>query len=347
MSSIDGAGGRLLDVTNNVIDYSELESGQVSLVTKAFSPYVILEEVARAARERAKLKNIALSVDYEMPLPTQIVGDPLRFRQILANLCLNATTFTEHGNITLRVRADQAANCLTVDLQDTGIGIAASDISRIFLPFTQADTSSSRKYGGVGLGLAIAQKLAQRLDGEITCKSELGVGSTFSLRLPIGQVDTLRWVDKQQELDRGIKPSGDAAKRQLKGNILLAEDTFQNQKLIQFVLRKLGLECVIVENGQLAVEYALSHEVDLILMDIQMPIMDGVTAAVQLRQAGFLKPIIAVTANVMADDRATYLSAGILEVVEKPIDPATMYGVLSKYLSHDAIEASNPVAPPS
>jgi len=339
--SIDGAGGRLLGVINNIIDYSELESGQISLGAKPFSPYVIIEEVARAAQERAKLKNIALSVYYEMPLPTQIVGDPLRFRQILANLCLNATTFTERGGIALRVRGDTAEGHLTVDVEDTGIGMAAGDIERIFLPFTQADTSSSRQYGGVGLGLAIAQKLTQRLNGQIKCTSAKGVGSTFSLCVPVGSAETLRWVDKEEELDKGIKRGGDGAKRVLKGNILLVEDTILNQKLIKLALSKLGLECVIVENGQLAVEYALSHQLDLILMDIQMPIMDGVTATVKLRQAGFMKPIIAVTANVMADDRAKYLAAGIVEVVEKPIDPVTMYGVLSKYLPPDLSEASN------
>jgi len=347
VSSIGGAGGRLLGIVNNIIDYSEIESGQFTLAAKALSPYVIIEEIARTAQERARQKNVGLSVKYEMPLPAQITTDPTRFRQILDNLCLNATTFTERGEIVLRVRGDKAEGYLTVDVEDTGIGMTADDIDRIFLPFTQADTSSSRQYGGVGLGLAIAQKLTQRLNGQIKCKSALGVGSTFSLCLPVGPAETLRWVDKEVELDKGAKPDGDGAKRVLKGRILLAEDTLLNQKLIKFTLSKLGLDCVIVENGQLAVEYALSHELDLILMDIQMPIMDGVTATIQLKQAGFVKPIIAVTANVMADDRAKYLSAGIIEVVAKPIDPVTMYGVLSKYLPHDASKGSNLVAPPS
>jgi len=335
-------GTYLLELINDILDISKVEAGKLEVEILACSPCRILSEVAALMRVRAAAKNLPLSIEYEGPVPSQIRTDPVRLRQILINLVGNAVKFTETGGIRLIVRmidADAAEPKLQCDVVDTGIGIAPEQIKKLFRPFSQADGSIARKHGGTGLGLALCKRLAEKLGGDITVRSVPGQGSVFTLTIRIGAVENARMVRCPAEApQRGAAalqpPAAFAAK--LACRVLSVEDGPDNQRLVTFLLTRAGATVVAAENGRVACEMALEacrrgEPFDAILMDMQMPVMDGYTATAQLRKAGYRGPIIALTAHAMTADREKCLAAGCAEYVSKPIDWDRLFALLDQY----------------
>ena len=307
----------LLTLLNDLLDSSKIESGKLELESAPFSVRQVFERVMALLEPRAKEKELAFTFSILPDVPDILLGDQVRLRQILINLVGNAIKFTEKGGVQLaveRVDAEEGIACLRVTLRDTGIGIAPADLERIFQPFGQADSSPSRHFGGAGLGLSISKSLIGMMGGKIEVESEVGRGSTFrfSLRLPLAT-------------QRGPAHSGRANRpppaRALR--ILLAEDNLGNQKVATYLLETRGHQVEVAADGRQAVQLATQRAYDVILMDLQMPGMDGLeaTAAIRAVQTGKPRtPIIAVTAHAMKGDRERCLAAGMDGYLSKPID---------------------------
>ena len=280
-------------------------------------------------------------------VPARIQSDPTRIRQILVNLVGNALKFTEKGTVTLRIHgADEGADLDTLrfEVQDTGIGIPADRVDTLFESFTQADSSTTRRFGGTGLGLSICKRLALLLEGDIVVESEDGQGSCFTFELGRkGLGDVTLEVDSNAEAVAVSSPLAEAEpkakKKFLEGcRVLLAEDGTDNQRLIRFQLEKVGAEVEVVANGLLAYQSALEASkqesgYDIILMDMQMPEMDGYTATGKLREDGYEGPIIALTAHAMSGDRDKCLSAGCDDYATKPLVRKAFHETLKRYYS--------------
>jgi CheY-like chemotaxis protein len=253
------------------------------------------------------------------------MGDPTRLRQILYNLISNALKFTEQGEI--RVTAVRKDEMLEISVRDTGVGIAPESLSKLFAKFDQLDSSTTRRFGGTGLGLAICRELAQLMAGEIGVTSELGLGSTFTLRVP------LPW--QGDEKAAAAAPEAGGEPREIALRVLAAEDNAINQLVLKTLLHQMGVEPVVVENGQLAVAAWEAEEWDVILMDIQMPVMDGLTATAQIRAkerdtGRDRTPIVALTANAMSHQVEQYVAAGMDSHVAKPIQAAELFEALTR-----------------
>jgi PAS domain S-box-containing protein len=328
-------GEHLMAVLGDVLDIAKVEAGEMTVDRVEVSPARILADVLELMQPRADAKGLALRLVCAGPVPQACQTDPVRLRQILGNLVGNAIKFTEIGGVRVEVAFDQPAigNArMFVTVSDTGIGMTAEQVERLFRAFVQADTSMSRKYGGVGLGLVIAQRFARMLGGEIHLCSEPGVGSTFRLTLDVGD---LRGVPMAESFDAQLTEVRSAvptprsaailptASRSLR--VLVAEDGPDNQRLIQAVLKKAGHAVTVFANGKLAVD-AVAEQAsagtpfDVVIMDMQMPVMDGYTATRELRKQGSRIPVIALTAHAMAEDRQRCLDAGCCEYATKPLD---------------------------
>jgi CheY-like chemotaxis protein len=265
-------------------------------------------------------------------IPDAVLSDPIRIRQILVNLVGNAIKFTEIGSVQVTLRlADAAAGLpdLTFDVSDTGIGISPQHVAELFQPFAQAESSTTRKYGGSGLGLSISKRLANMLGGDIVVTSRLGEGSTFSLSLPV----QIQAPDNSPSRPERQEWSADAPFPLLDRRILLVDDGPDNQRLIAFLLKEAGADVVLANNGRTAVEIVMSPDesFDAILMDMQMPIMDGYEATKALRDAAYDGPIIALTACAMCDDVKKCLAAGCSGYLSKPVDRVTLISTLAQY----------------
>jgi PAS domain S-box-containing protein len=346
----------LVGVVNDILNLSKIEGGKVQVEPTRCSPIQLVAEVMSLMRVRGDAKHVKLQADLTNTLPETILTDPLRLRQILVNLVGNAIKFTDKGSVRLVARlASQGDHpLLCFDVVDTGIGIGEECVAKLFSPFAQVDGSSTRKFGGTGLGLYISKRLAEALGGEITVTSTLGKGSVFSLTVDPGPLDGIRTTRDVQEALFDYLPTTTAApqvKPQLRGRILLAEDGEDNQRLISFVLTRAGAEVVTVENGQLAVDEALKAQsegrpFDVILMDMQMPVLDGYAATGQLRSQGYSGAIIALTAHAMAEDRQRCVDAGCDDYVSKPIDRPKLVSVVAHWesLAREAIDTGMPAA---
>jgi len=349
VQTIKRNGEHLLAVINDILDLSKVEAGALTVTHRRCAIAEIVEEVVSLMRVRAEAKNLSLRAEYRFPLPETITTDPIRLRQSLINLVGNAVQFTEAGSARVRVWLDQRPEAppkLHFDVIDTGIGIPQEQQIRLFEPFSQGDASFNRRVGGTGLGLAISRRLAEILGGEIQLQRTSGEGSIFSLILDPGPLDGARMLSgpSQQTGDSPSPSSPPQSRVKLDCRILLAEDGPDNQRLVAFLLRKAGAEVVVVENGQLAVEAALSVQsgsgpaadpdakpFDLVLMDMQMPVLDGYEATRQLRAAGFARPILALTAHAMADDREACLRAGCTEFISRTIDRDRLLAMVAHY----------------
>ncbi|MFI5377874.1 MAG: ATP-binding protein [Tepidisphaerales bacterium] len=347
-------GQHLLTIINDTLDLSKIEAGKMMVERIACSPCQVAADVAALLRPRAAERGLSLDVDYAFPIPGTILSDPGRLRQILTNLVGNAVKFTERGGVKILLGLDrpaQAPPCLKFQVVDTGIGIQPDQIARLFQPFTQADSSTTRKFGGTGLGLTISRRLAQLLGGDLTAESTPGAGSRFVLTLPAETPADARMIQNAAQLLPSGRPQESQADLKLKARILLAEDGPDNQRLIAFHLRRAGAEVIIVENGELAIDHALDAQAagtpfDIILMDMQMPVIDGYQATRTLRQRGYTRPIIALTAHAMTSAREECLVAGCDEYLSKPIDRSAMLMVLAGYLDGSRAESSSPVPQP-
>ena len=327
MHVIKRNGEHLLRIINDILDLSKIEAGKQRVELTVCSPRQLLADIIAMMKVRAEGKGLVMALAYADDVPGWIKTDPLRVRQILVNLIGNAIKFTEVGgvNVSVRPATDSTGQpMLRFDVSDTGIGLSDEQIASLFQPFSQADASTNRRFGGTGLGLVISSRLAHMLGGDIAVSSEAGKGSTFSLIIAAGASIPHMQAGEPTASESAILSPAPPCKR-FHGRILLAEDGTDNQRLIGLILRKAGAELTIVENGQRAVDCALSAEASgssfaVIVMDMQMPVMDGYTATRRLRSAGYTGPILALTAHAMTEDRQRCLDAGCDAYLSKPVD---------------------------
>jgi PAS domain S-box-containing protein len=343
-------GEHLLAVINDILDLSKIEANRFEVDRVACSPCQILAEVESLMSVGAGAKHLPLLFKGDGLLPETITSDPVRLRQILINLIGNAIKFTENGSVqvVMRLAAEPTTEPkLQIDVIDTGIGMSEQQVQRLFQPFVQADNSTTRRFGGTGLGLLISKRLAVTLGGDISISTAAGEGSTFRLTVATGPLDGIRCAEYPER----VLPSADQiaapapAAITLNCRVLLAEDGFDNQRLISLLLRKAGANVTVVENGQEAVDRVLAaqsgHEdaepgltrpFDIVLMDLQMPVMDGYEATRRLRKRGFRGPILALTAYAMPQDIDHCLVAGCSAHLSKPIDRDTLLRTISRFL---------------
>jgi signal transduction histidine kinase/ActR/RegA family two-component response regulator len=336
-------GEHLLEILNDILDLSKIEAGKLDVERIRCSPLQIVEDVRGLMQVRADAKGLSLVTRAVGQIPDSIETDPTRLRQILINLASNAVKFTEVGGVTLEVRYEDeggAAPRMHFDVVDTGIGMSPDALDRLFLPFSQADTSTSRRYGGTGLGLTICRRLAQMLGGDVSVTSTLGQGSTFRLTISPG-ARTGELASDLGELGRqhvkAPATSDTSALPKLDCRVLLADDGPDNQRLITFILQKAGADVVVAENGEIACQQAIAAEAagrpfDCVLMDIQMPVLDGYAATAKLRSQNFRGPIIALTANAMAGTRENCLLAGCDAYLTKPISREGLLRMVAEFV---------------
>jgi len=328
--TLQQSGRGLLAVLNDFLDFSKLEAGRLELQAEAFDFRKLMASVGEALRVRAEEKGLKFALDISSDCPEAVIGDQLRMRQLLSNLCDNAVKLTETGSVRIAVsRVREAPGLLIrIDVTDTGIGLTVEQRARLFEPYTQADRSIAPKYGGTGLGLSIARRLAQIMGGRLECRSSPGEGSTFTFWVPLRETGP-------EALAGGDDAGQERPVNALKGHVLVVEDNATNQMLIAAYLDKFGLTHETVANGREALDALGEGRFDLVLMDVMMPVMDGLDATRQIRALtgdAARIPIVALTANAMAGDRETYLDAGMDGYVSKPINAHELFFTMAEHL---------------
>ncbi len=349
LSVIRRCGEHLLSLINDILDLSKIEAGKTTVEMGSCNVAALLANVASMMRPRAEQRGNSLAVEYDGPLPETIQTDCARLRQAVVNLVGNAVKFTENGTVRILVeflrswREGQSA--VKIEVIDTGIGIREEAMPSLFRPFSQGDTSIARRFGGTGLGLAISHHVAGLLGGELVAASTFGEGSTFTLTVPTGELRGVRIVEHPAEAAiESARDSGRSSAADLTGiRILLAEDGVDNQNLIRAILGKAGAEVEIAENGRVATERAEAATFDVILMDMNMPEMDGYEATRLLRDRGYRRPILALTANAMAGDNQQCLAAGCDDHLTKPIDRAQLIQSIARYARKGDVSVVPPV----
>ncbi len=334
-------GEYLLNLINDILDLAKIEASKRSIERVVCSPLQMAADTISLMKVRADAKRLPLTLDVRENLPERIITDPTCLRQILVNLIGNAIKFTEVGSVRVVARMDTSSDgdaWLRIDVSDTGIGMSKEQIAQLFQPFSQVDASAHRRFGGTGLGLAISKRLAEMLGGDISVTSDLGSGSTFSVCIAAGQPDGARLVENPSGKIADRQSPAAGGQRNLNCRILLAEDCPDNQRLIALVLRKAEAEVVMAENGKITIDLALAalqagSPFDAILMDMQMPVMDGYEATKKLRDVGYNRPIIALTANAMVGDRQACLDAGCDDYIVKPIDQNQLLETVAKHVN--------------
>ena len=343
VNTIRRNGQHLLTIINDILDISKIEAQKLTVEKIDCDLPQLLADVLALARPWAQKKGLNFEMKFDKLLPARIQTDPLRLRQVLMNLLSNAIKFTEKGTVTVAVYREISyfTHSLRFEVQDTGIGMSPQQLANLFQPFTQADSSTTRKFGGTGLGLTISKRLARLLGGDLECHSEPGSGSSFIFRMDGGQRDGVPLLENLtiQELPMGDGQAEELTDdARLHGRVLLAEDGEDNRDLISSHLHKVGLEVVIAGTGRQAVEAARREHFDLVLMDIQMPEMDGYEATRELRKAGMDVPIVALTANAMPEDRARCLEAGCSDYLSKPVSRGQLIETLRHFLGEERKE---------
>jgi len=339
------AGKHLLRVINEILDLSKIEANQLEIETIPVSLPGVFRDIYSLVSLLAQEKGLSFTIDCDYPMPETIQTDPVRLKQILINLCNNAIKFTSKGGVTIKVGHDEQNEKLVVKVIDTGIGLTDKQINKLFKPFSQADNSTTRRYGGTGLGLHLSKQFAEKLGGDLTVESLIDVGSSFILTISTGSLKAVNFITEQQDFDKFelTKPTK-KNQQKLSGLVLLTEDNLDNQRLASLYLKRLGLVTKIAENGKQALEKVDKLNPDLILMDVHMPVMDGLTATRILRERNYTGPIIALTAGALQQEQQECYDAGCNDVCTKPIEQAVFIATLAKHLSATEDDFSN--APP-
>ena len=332
------SGKLLIDLVNDILDISKIEAGQLDVEMSDFALRETIEQACAIAGMQAEGKGLRLELDIADEVPEQIRGDGRRLRQILLNLVSNAVKFTSQGKVTVRAALrDSAEAAVRIEVVDTGIGIEPSILDHMFEPFTQADASTTRNYGGTGLGLAIARQLIELMGGTVGAESELGAGSTFWIELPLVSAAAT---------DGGPSP---AASPRLWGSapcVLVAEDSPVNQTVAVRTLERVGCQADVARSGREALAMLASRHYDAVLMDCQMPELDGYEATAELRRregAGQHTPVIAMTGDAMDGDRERCLEAGMDDYLSKPIERAALVAVLDRWLPSESSRSNDDV----
>lgn len=342
LGKINSSSEGLLGILDDILDYSKIEAGKLQIMNDHFDLDVVFENLQSLFLDRADEKNIALYIKVADDTPTDLIGDALRLQQVLSNLIANAIKFTDIGSVDVQVRplqreASQAR--LHFSVTDTGIGISENDISKLFQPFSQVDASSTRRFGGTGLGLAISRNLLQLMGSDLQVKSIAGKGTTFSFELVISLAsDQLhRILDRRHDerhagtLSHDLRLKGQA----LAGTyVLVAEDNRINQQVVREFLLLSGIQVDIAENGKVVLDLLEQHHYDCILMDVHMPVMDGMEATRQIRKNAAYQslPIIALTAGVTKEEREGCLTSGMNDFIAKPVNPEELIATLAKWI---------------
>jgi signal transduction histidine kinase/ActR/RegA family two-component response regulator len=327
----------LLRILSDILDFSKIEAGKLGIERLSVSPSQIIHDVCQLLEPGAREKGIALEHGIDASVAPFIMSDPIRLRQILMNLISNAVKFTERGRVSVHARMGLGAEPpagsrqLEIEVSDTGVGMTGEEIQRIFAPFAQADLSTTRRFGGTGLGLVIAKRLAELLGGDIVVKSRPGEGSSFRVTIDAGGALESPVAGEGIEAGRRHPDREDPLP---KCRILLADDNAVNRRLVSRILTRSGATVVEAENGKAALEVALdpSQEIDLVLMDIQMPELDGYEATRALRQAGFERPVIALTGNAIEAERQKCLESGFNGFTTKPIQRQALANLIRSHL---------------
>lgn len=329
-------GEHLLGLINDVLDLSKIEAGKMEVERIACGPISVVQDVISLLALKAKDKQLTLEADFAFPLPANITSDPLRLRQILVNLCGNAIKFTKQGGVRIRVSHDASGGLLRFDVIDTGVGMTPEQVARLFGAYAQAEASTARQFGGTGLGLNISKQLARLLGGDVVVTSQPGSGSTFSVTVATGDVAAEAMLHAMPDA-RAIAKAGAAGEApSLNCRVLLAEDAPDNQRLVSFLLRKAGAQVEMAETGIQARDaargaLAKGEPFAVVLMDMEMPEMDGLTATRELRSGGYTLPIVALTAHALASEQEKARAAGCDDYLTKPVNKQQLIATVAKY----------------
>jgi PAS domain S-box-containing protein len=349
LGTIQSSGEHLLQLINDVLDLSKVEAGRLEVERVRFAPHSLIQDVVGVLSVKAHEKDISLEFETGGPIPETILSDPTRLRQIVTNLVSNAIKFTERGGVKVvaRLVSEDEQPRMCIDVIDSGIGMQPQALEAIFDPFVQADSSVTRRFGGTGLGLAISRRFARLMGGDIVVDSAPGGGSTFTVTVDPGPLGGVRILEPQEAIAATREAVGDGSRvwRFPAARILVVDDGEENRELLQLVLEESGLEVEGAENGRVGVEKARSGRFDAILMDMQMPVMDGYTATSLLRQEGLETPIIALTANAMKGFERECLEAGCTGYLTKPVDMDLLLQTLAELLGGEHRRGSEPEVP--
>lgn len=326
LQKIDDSAKALLGVINDILDHSKMEAGKLTIDNIPFDMHELLESTVSVVNIRAEEKGVNIKLNYDKSAPDNFYGDSLRIGQVLKNLLSNAVKFTQSGSVEVSFKKN-TKNLFEFSVKDSGIGMTQDQLNGLFEQFTQADKSTTRVYGGTGLGLSISKKLVELMDGEIHVTSEVGVGSTFSFKLPLVELDKDTISLKNEKIDPN------SINVLIGSKILLVEDNLINQEIILGLLENSGIKIDIANNGKECLEKYNANEYELIFMDIHMPLMNGYEATMIIRETDSEIPIIALTANAMKEDVEKTLAVGMNEHLNKPIEINRLYEVLLKYVT--------------
>ena len=314
-----------MEIINDILDFSKIEAGKLEIYNIDFSLKNLLEEISNIVKFKADEKGLNFTINYDKNINNYFYGDSLRISQILINLINNAIKFTETGTVKLNISSTQTDNLYRFEVIDTGIGISQEQQNKLFQSFSQADGSTTREYGGTGLGLSISKQLVELMDGKIWVESKVGAGSKFIFEINLKKSDKTTIENREPMEINQIKT--------LKGSqILLVEDSLINQEIVIGLLENSGITIDIASNGEIALDRFKSGKYELILMDLQMPVMDGYEATRLIRERDKNVPIVALTANAMKEDVEKTKKATMVEHLNKPIDVEKLYEILLKYI---------------